>query len=97
MMRALTGIVILMEIYKDDGGKFDIIHNSRNSRILLFSALVDFKMYMFLLRMEILLIGRMTIATLVKALFTSIYSISITLRLLTKMLLNSPFFKESSV
>lgn len=40
---------------------FGIIHNSRNSRILLFSALVDFKVYLFLLRMEILLIGRMTI------------------------------------
>lgn len=73
-----------------------IIHN-RNSRILKFRALVDFKEYMFLLKMEILLIERMTIAILVKALFTSIYSISITLRPLTKMLLNNPFFKEYSV
>lgn len=74
------------------------MHNSRNSRILKFRALVDFKARMFLLRMEILLIERMTVDILIKALFTSIYSIPVTLRTLPKILLNNPFFfKEYSV
>lgn len=71
------------------------MHNSRNSRILEFRALVDFKARMFLLRMEILLIERMTVDILIKALFTSTYSMPVTLRTLPKILLNNPFFKKS--
>lgn len=73
------------------------MHNSRNSRILKFSALVDFKACMFLLKMEILLIERMTVDILIKALFTSIYSIPVTLRTLPKILLNHPFFFLKSI
>lgn len=71
--------------------------HDRNSRILKFSALVDFKVCMFLLRMEILLIERMTVDILIKALFISIFSIPVTLRPLPKILLNDPFLKEYSV
>lgn len=63
--------------------------NSKNFRVLKFCDLVDFEIYMFLLRMEVFLIERKIKDIFVKVLFISSCLIFIILRFFIKVLFNN--------